>query len=474
MSNKKLLLINAVQDVELSLGTVPIFCFSPTGLDYVAALTPSDWDIKIVDEHVESVTFEEVDLVGITAMTCNAPRAYEISERYRQKGIKTVMGGFHASICYDEAIKFFDSVVIGEAESVWGTVIHDFEHNNLKPFYKGEHIPLDNLIWPKRNQYNLHKYRGNGVYVLTARGCPNNCDFCVAATFYGNKYRQRPVEEVLDELESFSERNFFFLDDNILGYGNKAEQRAIQLFKGMSDRGLKKRWASQVGIDFANNPDVLKWAKKSGCMVVFIGFESINTETLQSMHKGRNLKVGTSHYKDIINRIHDHGIAVHGAFLFGNDEDNKDVFHRTTEFILDAKIDSVQFTVLTPYPGTRLYERLRQEGRLLLTNYPEDWKHYDMVSVTFRPKQMTPDELREGVAQMCLDTSGRLTTLKRAFHSLCQTKCLHVPFFSYIWNRGYGQFAARRLLYPRPETVNMVNLQREDLFVNDSAPLIKS
>ncbi len=442
---KKLSLINPSDEAKLNAITVRPFTFPPPSLAYLAGLTPSDWDIRIIDENIDPITFEDADLVGITAMTWNAPRAYEISEQYRRKGIKTVMGGIHASMMHDEAVQFVDSVVIGEAESVWQGLLHDFERNELKRFYKGERLSLENLARPRNDLYS-DRYRLKAS-VETARGCPMDCEFCSVTTFHGRTYRQRPVEEVLDEIEALNCREFFFSDDNILNYGKKAEQRAIQLFRGMVERGLNKRWASQVGIDFANNPEVLRWARKAGCLAVHIGFESVVEQTLEEMHKVRNLKVGVTNYKEVIKRIHDHGIGVHGAFILGSDGDRKDVFQRSIEFILDSKIDSASFTILTPIPGTRLYNRLRSEGRLLRTNYPDDWRHYDFEEPVFRPKHMTPDELGEGIYQVYKHTTSRVTSLRRAFNSLIQTKSLPLTAVAYSLNRGLGTLATSKYQY---------------------------
>ena len=439
---RKLLLINPVDKTNMNISEVSVLRFPPLSLAYVAALTPSDWDVKIIDENIEPFAFEYADLVGLTAMTSNAPRAYQIAVSCREKGIKTVMGGIHASILYDEAMQFVDSVVIGEAESVWQSLIHDFENNKMKRLYEGEHTSLQKLVEARRDLYSP-QYKIKSP-VQTARGCPMNCDFCSVTIFNGGKYRQRPVEDVLDELERVGSRLVYFVDDNILGYGEEAEQRAIRLFKGMKERGLNKRWASQVGIDFANNVQVLKYAQEAGCSAVFIGFESLNEEVLQDMHKIRNLRARVSNYKEIVKRIHGYGIGVIGAFTFGSDGDKNDIFSRTTQFLLDSKMDAQQLTILTPLPGTRLYRRLAEEGRLLYTHYPEDWKYYDFTEAVFEPRHMTPDELKEGVAEIYKHTALRATSLKRALRSLLDTRNLYATMISYVFNRGYGSICMRK------------------------------
>ena len=439
---KKLLLINPAQFPDNpKLNLAGVIRLPQSSLAYLAALTPKDWKVKILDENLDRLSFEEADLVGITAYTCTAPRGYEISEQYRAKGIKTVIGGVHASILPEEAKQYADSVVIGEAESVWQDVLHDFERGEMNPFYRGERTSLDNMIKPNRD---LHSKKYRLFSVETSRGCPNDCEFCSVSVFYGGTYRQRPVDEVLDELEALKTRWFFFSDDNILGHGRKAEERAIRLFRGMIDRGIRKQWGCYVGIDFASNMDVLKYAKKAGCLGVFIGFESINEETLHDMNKVRNLRIGVQNYKEVMKRIHDHGMGVLGSFVMGSDGDRKDVFERTIEFILDSNIDVTQFAILNPLPGTRLYNRLEQEGRLLRTNFPDDWQYYDLINVVFEPKHMSPEELAEGVARMYEATTSVSTSLKRALISAFQTKNLLGSAIAFWGNHQAGTHWLKR------------------------------
>lgn len=434
---KKLLLINPASEFDINLSkAVPVLNLPPLNLGYIASLTPSNWEIQILDENIEQYKSEEADLVGLTAMTSNSPRAYELATNFKRKGIPTIMGGIHASMLPDEALRFVDSVVIGEAENVWGEVIKEFENNKLKPKYYGSRTSLERLVYPKRNLYS-NKYKIKGL-IQTTRGCPMNCEFCSVTAFNGGIYRQRPINEVLDELETIDSKLIFFIDDNIIGYGKKTEQRAIKLFKGIIDRGLDIKWGSQASINFADNKEVLKYAQKSGCFAIFIGFESLNEESLKSMHKIRNLKEGVKKYKDIVKKIQDYGIGISGSFIFGSDEDKRDIFRRTTEFVLDSKLDGSQFSVLTPLPGTRLYERLKKEGRLLKTNYPQDWTYYDVAHVVFRPKNMTPSELEEGVLNAYRETTTKPVSIKRSIFSFLRTKNWRTAAASYFWNRGYG------------------------------------
>jgi radical SAM superfamily enzyme YgiQ (UPF0313 family) len=457
---KRLLLINPGNKDKLNMASVGLFLtFAPPTLGYLAALTPPDWDVRLADENVEDLAFEDADLVGITAMSSSAPRAYEISEEYRRRGIKTVIGGIHATVLPREAARHVDSVVIGEAESVWGGLLRDFEQNKLRRFYKADRLPMENLPGSRIDLYS-DGYRVKAS-VQTGRGCPFDCEFCSVTAFHGRTYRQRPVEEVLDELEALDCRDFYFTDDNFIGYGARAEERAIRLLRGMTERRLGKRWFGQVSIDFAGNPEVLKWAGKSGCIAVCMGIESVSEESLEGMHKVRNLKVGVDNYRSVIKRVHDHGIGIHGNMILGNDGDRKDIFERTVEFVLDSKVDTVNLALLVPLPGTRLYDRMRAEGRLLRTNYPEDWKHYDMAEAVFRPKHMSPDELEDGLSWAYEQITSRKASLRRACNTLISTKNPRLASIAYSLNRGYNWFVplkyqhvmserAREAMVPRP------------------------
>lgn len=429
----RLLLVNPAPKDTATMARIRVLNFRPLNLSYLGAMTPYGWDVKIIDENMRPYENEHADLVGLTAITCTAPRAYELASIFRRKGIPTVMGGIHASMLPDEAQEYVDSVVVGEAENVWPGFIRDFEKGEIQRRYHGTPSSMVNMTVPTMSSRS-YKIRN---LVQTARGCPMRCDFCCVTRFNGGAYRQRPVPEVLDELERVGTGLTVFIDDNILGYGRQAEQRAIELFRGICERGLKLQWASQTSLNFADNPAVMKFARKSGCIGVVIGLETLNQESLKDMHKAASQR--TESYRRKVKAIQDHGIGVFGSFIFGSDSDDRDIFARTIDFVLDSKIDGCQHTILTPLPGTELYERLRRENRLLCTNYPRDWALYDMTNVVFRPKRMSAEELREGVREVYKETTSIPASLRKAVHSFLRTRNPWLPIMAYAWNRGYGK-----------------------------------
>lgn len=394
MVKNKLLLINPFNQ-HTKRGLYDTHAMSPPlALGIIAALTPDDWDIEIIDENFDEFEYKAANLVGITSMTANINRAYEIAGMYRDNNIPTVIGGIHASMCPDEAGAYFNTVVSGEAESVWEELIRDFENNMLKSRYRGELLPMKNAPLPRRDLFHPSYTYAN---IQTTRGCPMQCDFCSVHTFNGSKYRQRPVEEVLDELETIPQDLVYFVDDNIIGYSKQSAERAIQLFKGMIDRGIKKDWYCQASLNVADNEEVLKYAAESGCRMILIGIESEKVEQLQEANKTLNLKMGIDQYKEVFNRIHKYGITVLGALIYGLDSDSKqDLFDRT-KFAIDSGMDAMQATIVTPLPGTGLYKRMEKDGRLIYTNYPEDWKHYHFLEVVHKPIKMNPKEFMEAM-----------------------------------------------------------------------------
>jgi radical SAM superfamily enzyme YgiQ (UPF0313 family) len=387
---RKLVLINPVNPARTGLTVNKSSRFPPIGLGIVAALTPASWEVELVDENWEPFAYRQADLVGITAFTASARRAYEIAAVYRQRGVPVVMGGIHCSMCPQEALQHVDAVVIGEAERIWPQVIADFESGGLCCEYHGTWSDLAGVPSPRRDLFHPDYMFAS---VQTSRGCPLDCEFCSVSAFNGRRYRRRPTNEVLAELETIPQKMLFFVDDNIIGYGQNSRQAALELFKGMAECKLKKLWFCQASINFADDEEVLFWAGKAGCQMVFLGLESEETETLEEIDKRLNLQHGVDSYGQAFERIHRAGIAVLGAFIFGMDGDTPQKLRHRTDYMIRNPVDVMQTTFLTPLPGTRLFERYRSEGRLLYTDFPQDWDHYDMTEVVHRPQGMSEAEL---------------------------------------------------------------------------------
>lgn len=435
ISEMKILLINPVSRKFWK--RLVLSPFPPLNLAMLAAYS-GDNEIKVIDECVSDVNFNEyADLVGITTLTINAPRAYEIAEKFKEKGIKVVMGGIHPSMLPNEAIKYSDSVVIGEAENVWKNILEDAEKNRLKKFYYGERLPLTNLPLPR---WDLLKKRYLSKSVQTSRGCPFQCEFCSVTIFNGREYRLRPVDEVINEINSISSKKIVFIDDNIIGVGKEREERAIELFKKL--KALNIKWLGESSINIGKGDKILKAAADSGCIGLLIGLESIEEMNLRQMNKGLNLAVGIKNYKKVIKKFHDHNIAIYGSMIFGNDYDTKETFKKTVDFILDTDIDFVSKSMLCPFPGTRLYERLDKEKRILFKNYPADWSKYGSGQIVIRPKNMTVEELREGIRWMDRQTHAPFVAAKRAIKSFINTKSLlnsSICFGMHVSSFFYGR-----------------------------------
>jgi len=357
------------------------FTLPPLNLLYVAALTPKDVEVTLVDEHVDRIDFEEeVDLVGITSLTATAPRSYEIADEFRKRRVKVILGGIHPSVLPQEAIQHADSVVIGEAENLWPEVIEDFKKKRLKKFYQSSQKPsLENLPLPRRDLLQGKRYLTKN-FIQTTRGCPFDCDFCSVTRFFGKRHRFRPVGDVIREIESLEGNFTVFADDNVIAH----KKYAKELFKALIP--CKKRWFSQADLSMAQDEELLKLAVQSGCEGVYIGFESLSDIGLKKFKKYIN-------FKDAINRLRSYGIRIEGSFIFGFEADDKKAFEKTLRFAQELRLDMATFHLLTPLPGTQLYEKLENENRII----ERDWSKYNLSTVVFKPKQMTKEELQKGV-----------------------------------------------------------------------------
>lgn len=403
----------------------------PLALGIIASLTPDNWDVEMHDENFEEFTFRDADLVALTSVTANSNRAYEIAKIYRDRGITTVIGGIHASMLPEEALQHVDTVVTGEAESIWAEVLRDFEKGSLKRQYHGELLPMVDAPLPRRDLFHPSYVYAN---IQTSRGCPMNCDFCSVHTFNGNKYRQRPVEDVLDELETIPQDLVYFVDDNIIGYSKNSTERAIKLFKGMIERGIKKDWYCQASLNIADNEEVLKYMAESGCRMILIGIESEKQEQLQEVNKKLNLKMGIEKYQEIFDRIHKHGISVLGALIYGLDSDTREDLFKRTKFAIESGMDAMQATIVTPLPGTGLFKRMKESGRLLYTNYPEDWKYYHFLEVVHQPGKMAPEEFMDAMWENWSIMYDAKTLQRKMLRSLKETRNAKAATWAYLSN----------------------------------------
>ena len=363
--------------------------YPPLSLGIIAALTPDNWDIEIIDENFDTFSYKHADLIGITAYTSNVARAYEIASLYKQNNVHTVIGGIHATVLPEEAEKYVDTVVIGEAEKTWPQLIADFEKKEIKRHYKCTELhDLKNLPQPRRDLFDK---RYTQSLIQTSRGCPSHCDFCLAPIIGGKKTRYRPVEEVLDELESIREQTIFFTDDNFIGTGKTNISRSIELFEGIIKRNIKKEWFSYAGVNCADNEKVLELAAKSGCKVLFIGIETEDKATLESSGKNFNLRQVDDHYKKMLQIIHKYGIIVMAGIMYGFDTDSKQNLLNRNSFVSKSSIDMFHITTVTPFPGTGLYNRLKSENRLLYPPSPEHWSKYNNKEMVFEPKLVSKE-----------------------------------------------------------------------------------
>ena len=379
--------------------------FVRLSLPTLAALTPKGWDVEILDARVKPVDYNaQADIVGITGLTSEMPSVYEIADNFRKKGVKVVMGGVHVSALPDEALKHADSIVIGEAELVWDKLLEDFKKGELKQRYQADLCDMKNMAIPRRELVDRDMY-GSGFNTLQAtRGCPFNCDYCAVTAFFGNKFRVRPIDDVIEEIRGFDTKEFFFMDDNIVGRPKYAKELFERLIP------LKLEWGSQASITMAKDHELLKLYAKSGGKYAFIGFESLSQKNLEKMHKGWNSAKG---YKEAIKKIHDAGINIIGSFVFGLDDDDPSVFKNTFDFIMESKITAAQFHILTPLPGTVTHDTLEKEGRII----DRDWARYHTGEVVFQPKGMTIDELQNGYYWIFKETYTIKNILKRSLRS---------------------------------------------------------
>ena len=361
--------------------------YAPLTLTTLAAMVPEELgaDVTIQDEGVQPLDLDfSADIVGITAITGTAQRAYNVADQLRACGHTVVLGGVHPTLMPEEAAQHADALVTGYAEQTWPQLLRDHAAGRLQPhYYAPTGRELRGVPIARRE---LLKKKGYATVnsIEATRGCPHQCDFCVVPTAWRGVYAHRPVEEVVAELRAFEGRHAIFIDLSPVEDVNYAKA----LYRAMIP--LRIRWLGLATTRLAEDAELLKLAAQSGCKGVLIGFESVDQTTLNGTRKHFH---AAARYAEHVRRLHDHGIGIQGCFVFGFDDEDESVFERTVEFVDKTKIDLPRYAVATPFPGTPLYRRLEAEGRLLHRN----WSLYDVEHVVFQPKGMSPERLQEGL-----------------------------------------------------------------------------
>ena len=382
----------------------------------LAAFLPEDVSVEIVDERIAPFdSYHSTDLVGITCLTADAPRAYEIADQCRANGVSVVLGGIHPTVLPEEASQHADSIVIGEAETLISGILKDFEAGHLSPVYKNQQMHnLASLPFPRKDLIDDRYYITSNVIQAT-RGCPNRCSFCSIDLVSGHSFRTRPIPDIVLEIERSTGRFFAFLDDNITAQ----QQYAENLFRAIAPTGI--HWYGLTTAAACRNHTLLSLASKSGCKILLIGFESLSQTSLNSVAKRFN---NVSTYIDAVRRVHDAGIGVMGTFMLGLDGSEGD-FRRIVDFANEAPLDLAQVSILTPYPGTALYKQLEDEGRILT----RDWRMYDttLANVVFVPSRQTPEQLQ----QEYLETYDRLYSYSSIAWRLARSRRYPTFFFPY-------------------------------------------
>lgn len=376
----------------------------------IAALTPEDVEIRFHDDRIEPIPYDEpTDLVGISVEVYTAKRAYQIASEFRKRGVPVVMGGFHTTLVPDEAMRYAETVVLGEAEDVWAQVIDDYRHGTPKKSYRGEARPRLHRSTPDRSIFAGKRYLPLGL-VEAGRGCPFTCDFCAIQCFYKSSYNRRPVGDIVAELtriKADGRKLVFFVDDNIIA----DRPLAIEFLKAIIP--LKLRWVSQGSINMANDEELLSLLRESGCMGVLVGFESMNPENLRQMGKQVNIPHGN--YANALKRLHAYGLRIYGTFVFGYDDDTPQTYMDAANFALENGLYLCGFNHLTPIPGTPLYSRLENEGRL---RYERWWLDdaYTYNKLPFNPMRMTAEEVRENCLKARRHFYSLRNIMRRSMH----------------------------------------------------------
>jgi radical SAM superfamily enzyme YgiQ (UPF0313 family) len=407
--------------------------WKPLSLMILAGLTPPEWEISIVDENLGAPDYPAMprpDLVGITAFTSQANRAYEVAAHFRHLGVPVVMGGIHATMCLDEVMDRVDSVVTGEAEGVWTQVLEDARHGRMKHRYDGGLAEINDVPFARHDLLAAGYAFGA---IQTTRGCPLNCCFCSVTAFNGAHYRQRPIQDVVREFQLIREKHVLVVDDNLIGTRPEHIARAKDMFRAMARANLGKEWIAQSTINFADDEELLALAAKAGCRGVFIGFESPTPEGLRELGKKFNFLKGQD-FRASVQRIQRHHILVAGSFIMGLDIDEPGIGKRIAEVAGRYGVDNLNALFLTPLPGTRLWDRMKSEGRIAFNTFPEDWKYYTLTFPVARYKHLSLDGIIEEMLSCDRDFYSMPRILRRVWSNFWKRR---KPLINLVGNLSY-------------------------------------
>jgi radical SAM superfamily enzyme YgiQ (UPF0313 family) len=407
--------------------------WKPLGLLVVAGLTPSDWDVTILDENrglPDYASLPRPDLVGITSFTSQARRAYEVADEFRRAGVPVVMGGIHATMRQEEALEHADAIVGGEAEGVWAGVLEDARAGRLARVYSAPHVDMADVP-PARNDL-LEKGYAFGA-IQTTRGCPLRCDFCSVSAFNGNRYRHRPIDHVIREFQSIREKWVLVVDDNLIGTAPAHLERAKDLFRAMIRARLGKKWIAQVTVNMADDEELLRLAVRAGCRGVFIGFESPSDAGLAEVGKKFNL-LKNRDFRASVRRIHRHRLLVVGSFIMGLDADEPGIGRQIAQAASRYGVDILNALFLTPLPGTRLWDRLRSQDRIAADDFPADWQYYTLSHPTARYRGFSWADILEEMNSCDRRFYSLWSILRRVAGSLLRRR---QPILALVSNLSY-------------------------------------
>ena len=404
----------------------------PLSLAIIDALTPSQHTVQIVNDCIEQIDYaRNFDLVGITAVTTQAERAYQIADKFRELGSKVVIGGVHATFLPDEAKKHADAVIIGEAENLWEQILDDCGRNRLRDFYKEDTYPdLQNVVLPRWENINLELYRRSygrkfpRMPIYTTRGCVHNCKYCSVTRYFGRTFRFKPVKNVLDEIRSVGAESYFFVDDNIACDPDYSQE----LFKALAVMDIS--WFSQASINLSKQTQLIELAAKAGCKHLLLGIESINSANLGYIRKAFNKP---SEYQELFERLESVGISPWISYIIGFDHDTPERMEQIVDFLIQNRMRNIMLWILTPLPGTALYSELEQEGRIM----KDPWSNYNLTNVVFKPKNFTPQELHETFWQLYRMLFTYRNILHRSFHSAIRSDNRVLGMFRHFYTQRY-------------------------------------